>query len=113
MNVEELKELAIQILDDMKGKNITCLDVRGLTSVCDFMLVVTGTSNRHVKAMSDELVKKVKQAEEKVYSVEGQNKAEWILIDLGDVVVHVMLAASRELYDLESLWSMTEERIQE
>ena len=63
--------------------------------------------------MSDELVKKVKQAEEKVYSVEGQNKAEWILIDLGDVVVHVMLAASRELYDLESLWSMTEERIQE
>ncbi len=113
MKVEELKELAIQILDDMKGKNITCLDVRGLTSVCDFMLVVTGTSNRHVKAMSDELVKKVKQAEEKVYSVEGQNKAEWILIDLGDVVVHVMLAASRELYDLESLWSMTEERIQE
>ena len=113
MNVEELKELAIQILDDMKGKNITCLDVRGLISVCDFMLVVTGTSNRHVKAMSDELVKKVKQAEEKVYSVEGQNKAEWILIDLGDVVVHVMLAASRELYDLESLWSMTEERIQE
>tara|TARA_R100001143_G_C3346553_1_gene127112 strand:- start:320 stop:661 length:342 start_codon:yes stop_codon:yes gene_type:complete len=113
LNVEELKELAIQILDDMKGKNITCLDVRGLTSVCDFMLVVTGTSNRHVKAMSDELVKKVKQAEEKVYSVEGQNKAEWILIDLGDVVVHVMLAASRELYDLESLWSMTEERIQE
>tara|TARA_R110002110_G_scaffold376446_1_gene586286 strand:+ start:39215 stop:39556 length:342 start_codon:yes stop_codon:yes gene_type:complete len=113
LKVEELKELAIQILDDMKGKNITCLDVRGLTSVCDFMLVVTGTSNRHVKAMSDELVKKVKQAEEKVYSVEGQNKAEWILIDLGDVVVHVMLAASRELYDLESLWSMTEERIQE
>ncbi len=113
MKVEQLKDLAMTTLDDMKGKNITCLDVRGLSSVCDFMLVVTGTSNRHVKAMTDELVKKVKAAGGKVYSTEGQAAAEWVLVDLGDIVVHVMLAASRELYDLESLWSMTAERLED
>jgi ribosome-associated protein len=113
LKVEQLKDLAMTTLDDMKGKNITCLDVRGLSSVCDFMLVVTGTSNRHVKAMTDELVKKVKAAGGKVYSTEGQGAAEWVLVDLGDIVVHVMLAASRELYDLESLWTMTAERLED
>jgi len=113
LKVEQLKDLAMTTLDDMKGKNITCLDVRGLTSVCDFMLVVTGTSNRHIKAMTDELAKKVKAAGGKVYSTEGQHAAEWVLVDLGDIVVHVMLAASRELYDLESLWSMTAERLED
>lgn len=113
MNVEALKDLAMTTLDDMKGKNISCLDVSGLTSVCDFMLVVTGTSSRHVKAMTDELGKRVKAAGGRVYSTEGQNNAEWVLVDLGDVVVHIMLAATRELYDLESLWSITAERVEE
>lgn len=113
MKAEELKDLATGILDDMKGRDIVCLDVRELTSVCDYMLVVTGTSNRHLKAMTDELVVKVKQAGAKVYGMEGQNNAEWILVDLGDVVVHAMLAATRELYDLESLWSIAAEHVEE
>jgi ribosome-associated protein len=110
LKADELKVLTHKSLDDLKGQNIVCLDVKELTSVCDYMYVVTGTSNRHLKALTDELVKKVKQSGAKVYGMEGQNQSEWILIDLGDVIVHAMLASSRELYDLESLWSITAER---
>jgi len=110
LKVEELKTLAINSLDDLKGQDIVCLDVRELTSVCDYMIVVTGTSNRHIKALTDELIKKVKQSGGVVYGTEGQNQAEWVLVDLGDVVMHAMLAATRELYDLEALWSITAER---
>ena len=110
MNVEELKALTLNSLDDLKGQNIVCLDVKELTSVCDYMIVVTGTSNRHIKAMTDELIKKVKRKGGAVYGTEGQNQAEWVLVDLGDIVVHAMLSATRELYDLEALWSITAER---
>ncbi len=110
MKAEQLNTLVHECLDDMKGQDIICMDVRELTSVCDYMFVVTGTSNRHLKAVTDELIKKVKQSGAKVFGTEGQNQAEWILVDLGDVIVHAMLAPTRELYDLESLWSMTPER---
>jgi len=110
LKVDELKALAYKSLDDLKGQDIVCLDVRGLTSVCDYMLVVTGTSNRHLKALTDELSKKVKQSGVKVRGMEGQNQTEWILVDLGDVIVHAMLASTRALYDLEALWSITAER---
>ncbi len=110
MIAEELKELAVGSLEDMKGQNIVCLNVKDMTSVCDYMLVVTGTSSRHLKALTDELGKQVKQAGGIVYGSEGQDSMDWILVDLGDVVVHAMLQATRELYDLESLWSITAER---
>ncbi len=110
MKADELKALTYKSLDDLKGQDIVCLDVKNLTSVCDYMVVVTGTSNRHLKALTDELVKKVKKSGAKVYGMEGQNQSEWILVDLGDVIVHAMLASSRELYDLESLWSIAAER---
>ena len=110
MKADELKVLTYKSLDDLKGQDIVCLDVKNLTSVCDYMYVVTGTSNRHLKAMTDELVKNVKKSGAKVYGMEGQNQSEWILVDLGDIIVHAMLASSRELYDLESLWSITAER---
>ncbi len=109
MKADELKALAYKSLEDLKGQDIVCLDVKGLTSVCDFMLVVTGTSNRHLKSLTDELSKTVKQSGAKVYSMEGQNQSEWILVDLGDIIVHAMLASARKLYDLESLWSITAE----
>ena len=110
MNVDELKTLAYNSLDELKGQDIVCLDVKERTSVCDYMLVVTGTSNRHLKALINELIKKVKQNGAKVYGREGQNKSEWVLVDLGDVIVHAMLSSARELYDLETLWSIAAER---
>jgi len=110
LKADKLKVLANNSLEDLKGQNIACLDVKNMTSVCDYMLVVTGTSNRHLKALTDELTKTVKQAGAKVYGMEGQNQTEWILVDLGDVIVHAMLASTRELYDLEALWSITAER---
>lgn len=105
-----LKDLAVNSLDDMKGQDIVCLDVTKLTSICDYMVVVTGTSNRHLKSLATEVTVKVKEAGGEVLGMEGQNKTEWVLLDLGDVIVHIMLAATREVYDLESLWSMTAER---
>ena len=110
MKADKLKALAINSLEDLKGQDIVGLDVREMTSVCDYMLVVTGTSTRHLKSLTDELIKAVKQAGAKVYGAEGQTQAEWILVDLGDVIVHAMLAPTRKLYDLEALWSITAER---
>lgn len=105
MQAEAMKELVTRTLEDMKGQNIECLDIKDLSSFADYMIVVTGTSNRHVKAMAEEVAKKVKETGE-TPRVEGQDQAEWVLLDLGDVVLHVMQAATRKLYDLESLWGM-------
>lgn len=107
MNSEQLKDLAINALDDMKGRDIVCLQVADVTTITDYMIVVTGTSSRHVNAMADEVQKKVKEAGGTVNGLEGKGQSEWVLIDLGDVIVHVMLEETRKLYDLESLWSMS------
>ncbi|MDT8398245.1 MAG: ribosome silencing factor [Pseudomonadales bacterium] len=106
MDSETLKKLVIDALEDVKGQAIACLDVRGLTSVADYMVVVTGTSGRHLRALADEVSKKAREAGCAVIGMEGEEQAEWILLDLGDVIVHVMLAATRQLYDLEALWSL-------
>lgn len=105
MDAQVMKDLVTRTLEDMKGQQIECLEVKDLSSFADYMIVVTGTSNRHVKSMADEVAKKVKEAGE-TPRMEGENQAEWILLDLGDVIVHVMLGATRKLYDLESLWGM-------
>jgi len=107
LNAEEIKAFAIASLDDMKGQDISCLEVAGITTIADYMIVVTGTSTRHVKSLSDKLEKDFKDAGGTLVGVEGQKQAEWILIDLGDVIVHVMQDETRKLYDLESLWGMT------
>ena len=107
MNSEELRDAAISAAEDMKGNEIVCLKVTDVTSIADYMLVVTGTSSRHVKSLADGVVKKIKESGGTVYGIEGQGQAEWILIDLGDVIVHVMMEEARKLYDLESLWGMT------
>lgn len=110
MKSSALKDLAINSLEDMKGQDIVCMDVNKLTTVCDYMIVVTGTSSRHLKSLATEVNVKVKEAGGNVLGMEGQTQGEWVLLDLGDVIVHVMLAATRQLYDLESLWSITVER---
>lgn len=105
MTKQNLKELIVDALEDVKGIDICTLDVRELTSVVDFMVVATGTSTRQVKALADNVSKESKQAGFMPLSMEGTESAEWILIDYGDISVHVMLPDARELYDLERLWA--------
>ena len=103
---EALKDLVLDALDDIKGNEIVTLDVEGQTDIADFMVVASGTTNRQVKALTDNVVVKAKAAGYTVNSVEGDDTSEWVLIDLGDVICHVMLPKVREFYDLERLWSV-------
>ncbi len=101
-----LRKLVLDALDDLKAQNVTEVDVRGKSSVADLMVVASGTSSRHVKSIADEVVRKAKQSGNPPIGVEGQREAEWVLVDLGDVIVHVMLPRTREFYGLERLWSI-------
>lgn len=105
MKKKELREIILEAANDLKGQSIDCIDVRRLTSIADYMVIVTGRSSTHVKALSDNVVKEVKKANFEVVGVEGRAQSEWVLVDLGDIVVHVMLSRFRELYNLEELWN--------
>ncbi|MGR8981484.1 MAG: ribosome silencing factor [Gammaproteobacteria bacterium] len=106
MQVEELLNIVKTVLDERKGQYITVLDVRGKTSVTDYMVLVTGTSDRHLKSLCDYVVEKLKEYGVKPLGVEGELGSDWILLDLGDVIVHAMTAQCREFYQLEKLWSV-------
>lgn len=93
-------------LEDLKARDTREIDVRGKTSVTDVIFVTSGTSTRHVKSIADEVVKAAKKAGLPPIGVEGQREAEWVLVDLGDIVVHVMLPRTREFYGLERLWTV-------
>lgn len=105
MHIDTLKTLAQDALEELKAKDIATLDVSRLTSVTDVMMVASGTSTRHVAALADNVVTRAKQKGVPPLGVEGENGADWVLVDLGDVVVHVMLPETRQLYDLERLWA--------
>lgn len=105
MQAEQLRELVVQTLDDMKAVNTVTLDVTGLTDVMDYLVVASGTSNRHVKSLADNVCMEAKQQGHRALGVEGEDAGEWVLVDFGDVVVHVMLPATRDFYDLERLWA--------
>ena len=105
MPIEYLLKLITSALTDMKGKDIVQLDVRGLSNVTDYMVIATGTSNRHVKSLADEVSFQAKQKGVIPLGIEGEMSGDWVLSDLGDVVVHVMQAEAREFYDLERLWN--------
>jgi ribosome-associated protein len=108
LKATKLRDFAVKAVEDMKGQDVVCLDIQKMSTIADYMLVVTGTSTRHVKSIADEVVKRSKAQEGiSLKGVEGTSQAEWILIDLSDVIVHVMQAPIRKLYDLESLWSMS------
>lgn len=100
----DLLRTVLDALDEMKARNVTALDVRGMTSVADDMVIASGTSSRHVKSLADNVQEKAKQAGYPPLGTEGAQAAEWILVDLGDVIVHVMQPGAREYYDLERLW---------
>ncbi len=106
MNSSDLQQLAYTAVDEMKGADIVVLDVAERTSVTDWMIVVTGTSARHVKSLANEVIEKSKEAGVRPIGTEGETDGNWILVDLGDVVVHVMTRESRDFYALEKLWGM-------
>lgn len=105
MQKESLSALVIDALEDLKGNDITRLDVSELTSVTDVMIVASGNSSRHVAALANSVSTRVKEAGIQPLGVEGRSGSDWVLVDLGDVVVHVMMPETRKLYDLEKLWS--------
>ena len=109
MQNEQLLQLAIAALEDLKAKDITTIDVRGKTSITDFMVIASGTSGRHVKSLAESVLEKVKEQGVRPVGNEGLDGGEWALLDLGDVVVHVMQEATREFYDLERLWQGAEQ----
>ena len=102
-----LKTVILAALDDMKALDVKFLDVRGLTDIADFMVIASGTSDRHVRSVAQRAVEKAKEAGFRPHGVEGQQDGDWVLIDLNDMIVHVMLPRVREFYGLEKLWDMT------
>jgi ribosome-associated protein len=107
MKSEALTDLVVDALDDVKAQDIVRLDVRDMTTVTDYMVVASGTSNRHVKALVDNVAEKAKEAGHRPVGIEGEEGGEWILLDLQDTLVHVMLPKVREFYNLEKLWSIS------
>ena len=103
---EALLEQVHAALAEMKAKDTVEVDVRGKTSIADFLVVASGTSTRHVKSVADEVLRFAKKCGVMPLGVEGEREAEWVLVDLGDVIVHVMLPRVREYYALERLWTV-------
>ncbi|MGQ9660250.1 MAG: ribosome silencing factor [Thermochromatium sp.] len=105
MQIDQLKQLVLDTLEAMKARDIQVLDVRGKTAVTDYMIIASGTSDRHVKAIAEILAFRAKDAGEPPLGTEGLGEGEWALVDLNGVVVHVMLPKVRDFYNLERLWS--------
>ena len=106
LDPEALRDLAISVLEDAKSEDIQSIDLREHNTFADFMIVASGSSTRQVKSAADRLVQRVKAAGITPLGIEGDREAEWVLVDLADVVVHLMLPQTRALYNLEKLWSM-------
>lgn len=104
-NTQQLVDTVLTALADLKANDVLSLDVRPLTSLADVMVIASGTSTRHVKALADNVLEKAKESGNRPLGMEGERDAEWILIDLAGVIVHVMLPATRAFYDLERLWN--------
>ncbi len=106
MTTRQLCDLVVAALEELKARDIKVLDVRGKSSITDMMVVASGTSDRQVKALADSVIGRVKQHDVTPLGVEGQQAGEWIVVDLVDVVVHIMLPQVRDFYNLEKLWDI-------
>ena len=104
MEPEAIQQAAVAALEDIKARDIVVIDVRKLTSMTDYMIVASADSNRQTRALADNVQKKLKEAGAHVQGVEGLDTGEWVLVDLGSVVVHIMQPTIREYYNLEQLW---------
>lgn len=103
-----LRSIVMAALEDMKAVNVKVLDVRRLTDITDTMVIASGTSDRHVRSVAERVIEKAKQAGFRAFGVEGERDGEWVLVDLPDVLVHIMLPRVREFYGLEKLWDAGE-----
>ncbi|MBT8119922.1 MAG: ribosome silencing factor [Gammaproteobacteria bacterium] len=106
MTIDELKQMSLDALEDLKAEDIMVLDVKDKTTVTDWIIIATGSSSRHVKSIANSVITAVKNANRAPLGAEGEEDGEWVLVDLGDVIVHIMQRQVREYYDLESLWSV-------
>jgi len=111
MTADELQQRIVAVLEDLKARDIQVLDVRDRTGVTDYMVVASGTSARHVRALAEHVELELKEEGVAALGIEGQgDQAEWILVDFGDVVAHLMMPEARSFYDLESLWAVAAQR---
>lgn len=101
----ELNKSILHALEETKGQKIVELKVVEMTDVMDYLIIATGSSNRHVKSLANNLVEDLKEKGNRPIGVEGMEDGEWVLVDYGDTVVHIMLPAARDFYELEKLWS--------
>ena len=105
MKLEKLEKLIIDTLEDNKATNIITLDIRNISSFADLMIIASGTSSKQVTSIAEKLIEKAKKNKVPPYGSEGKDYGEWVLVDLGDIVVHIMHPTTRAHYQLEKLWS--------
>jgi ribosome-associated protein len=105
MRLNKIQKTAVTALEDIKARDIAVLDVRKLTSMCDTMIIASAESNRQVKALAQHVRDKLKESGASIIGVEGEETGEWVLVDAGDIVVHIMQPAVRAYYNLEELWT--------
>jgi ribosome-associated protein len=105
-SIEQVKKQTIEALEDLKAEDITVLDVKGKTTVTDWVIIASGSSSRHVKSIANNVAVEARKAGRAPLGIEGESEGEWVLVDMGDIIVHVMQRQVREFYDLESLWSV-------
>ena len=108
MELEAMKQAVVDALEDIKGYDITVMDVRKLTSMASYMIVANASSSRQTKAMANNVIVKLKELGVEARGTEGEREGEWVLVDLGDIIVHIMLPATRAYYNLEQLWGAAE-----
>ena len=113
MNIEQLLNLVKNTLVDIKAQDVRVIDVREKTSITDYMVIATGTSSRHLRAIGQSVAYEAKKQMHKTFRMEGEESGEWILVDLEDIVVHIMVAEARTLYSLEKLWETTDNHRQQ
>lgn len=109
MQSPELKDKICQVIEDAKGIDIKTLDVRDISDITDFMIVASGTSSRHVASVADRVAERMLELGSKAMGIEGKGTSDWVLLDFGDVVVHIMRPDTRDFYNLEKLWGETQE----
>lgn len=110
MNLEQMKDVVVDALEDVKAIDIRVIDVGHLTDVADALVIASGSSNRQVKALANSVREKCREHDEKPLGAEGEAQGEWVLLDYGQLVVHIMLPETREFYDLERLWQMAADK---
>jgi ribosome-associated protein len=110
MELEAMKQAVVDALEDVKATDISVLDVSKMTSLTSYMIIASGSSSRQTRALADNVQKKLKEHGVDPLGVEGEQEGEWVLVDFGDMVVHIMLPATRDYYNLEQLWGAAESR---